>query len=471
LSGPSSAIARALAAAGKPAQSVRLLRGTVESWDPDSGYVVSTGGSQLADLTGVAALASAGALEPGDVVMLLAFKSSMLILGKAAGAGAPPAISKAMVAFTAADIGGASLTFADTPPSDPPAGAVWFDTGNDNAVSQWDGSAWQPYQFGTAALSAGSITAAQFAAGLVAAGIVDGTTISGARFIAHGSNGEILAYTGTPALGNLFASLSGSAGSDDEGNPYRGNAFTVYGPSGQQVFLGIFNTEAIAGFPTGDPMEASAPQIIGNALGSPRFLNMNLLGPKINLAGHQDIVIVELNSPAEDGSSSANGELVYNDTNGSGHLAAKWDAAGFTIPAGTIAGVKPGTGTVSAPAVADGWQQITTLASGWGFGSAGDGYFWYKKLAEANKVQIVIKNMTSPAWTDGGTMVTAANGLKAGYRPANPQRRVIASDTPKTVSGSYAQATLEFGADGSIKAFGAAGGARLDGECTLFTDI
>lgn len=64
------------------------------------------------------------------------------------------------------------------------------------------------------------ITAAQIIAGIVIAGIVDGTTITGAQFVAYGTTGEVLVYSGTPAPGNLVASVSGAAGNDLNGNPY-----------------------------------------------------------------------------------------------------------------------------------------------------------------------------------------------------------------------------------------------------------
>lgn len=69
-------------------------------------------------------------------------------------------------------------------------------------------------------INAGTITAALLAAGIVVAGIVDGTTITGATIVADGTSGEILVYSGTPAKGNLIASVSGSSGTDSHGNSF-----------------------------------------------------------------------------------------------------------------------------------------------------------------------------------------------------------------------------------------------------------
>ena len=44
--------------------------------------------------------------------------------------------------------------------------------------------------------------------------------ITGIDFVAYGANGGIFIYSGTPASGNLIASLSGAAGTDSYGNAY-----------------------------------------------------------------------------------------------------------------------------------------------------------------------------------------------------------------------------------------------------------
>jgi hypothetical protein len=145
---------------------------------------------------------------------------------------------------------GTTATISATAPVSPRTNDLWFDSSNGMELKEWNGTAWVPFQYGTNAISAGAITAAQIAAntitaaqiaagaitatqiaattitasqlaaGIVYAGIVNGTTVMGATVVADGSSGEILVYSGTPASGNLIGSWSGSAGTDGQGNPY-----------------------------------------------------------------------------------------------------------------------------------------------------------------------------------------------------------------------------------------------------------
>lgn len=69
-------------------------------------------------------------------------------------------------------------------------------------------------------IAAGTITAGLLAANIVVAGIVNGTTITGATIVADGTSGQFLVYSGTPASGNMIASVSGAAGTDASSNAY-----------------------------------------------------------------------------------------------------------------------------------------------------------------------------------------------------------------------------------------------------------
>jgi hypothetical protein len=153
------------------------------------------------------------------------------------------AVSVASTQNSAVPIGtGTTATISATAPVSPQTGDLW--------LKQWSGTAWTPFQYGTNAISAGAITAAQIAAntitaaqiasgtitatqiaastitagqlaaGIVYAGIVNGTTIMGATVVADGTSGEVLVYSGAPASGNLIGSWSGAAGTDGQGNPY-----------------------------------------------------------------------------------------------------------------------------------------------------------------------------------------------------------------------------------------------------------
>ena len=69
-------------------------------------------------------------------------------------------------------------------------------------------------------IAAGTITAAQIDAGTAVTGILDSTTIQALQYIATGTQGEFLAYAGTPGSGTLIASLAGFAGSDGYSNAF-----------------------------------------------------------------------------------------------------------------------------------------------------------------------------------------------------------------------------------------------------------
>ncbi len=116
-------------------------------------------------------------------------------------------ITPGLLSFSA---GGQTVSIGASAPPSPAANDLWFDTGNGGRLNQWSGSAWTPYQFGTGALAANSITAAlivghtitaaqiaagtitateiqagtidvaQLKAGILVAGIVNGTVVTGA---------------------------------------------------------------------------------------------------------------------------------------------------------------------------------------------------------------------------------------------------------------------------------------------------
>lgn len=113
-----------------------------------------------------------------------------------------------------------TVTVATSAPANPAVGDIWMNSSNGYQMQEWDGAAWNTIQFGTDAIAAGSVTSPLIAAGTVVAGIVNGTTITGAQFIANGTQGEVLVYDGTPASGSLVLAVSPSSGTDSYGNTY-----------------------------------------------------------------------------------------------------------------------------------------------------------------------------------------------------------------------------------------------------------
>lgn len=157
------------------------------------------------------------------------------------------------------NFGGITSTISGSAPASPNSGDLWFDSSNGYQIKRWDpgSSSWVPVTFNgsnilgagtiTAGLlaanavvagniAAGVVTATQLAAGIVKAGIVDGTTISGAQFVAYGTTGEVLVYSGAPALGNLVMSVSAAAGTDGQGNAYKAGTW-IYDSGGNSMGL------------------------------------------------------------------------------------------------------------------------------------------------------------------------------------------------------------------------------------------
>ena len=125
----------------------------------------------------------------------------------------PASITAAQVAFSVSG-GGIHVTVntTGTPPASPSTGDLWFDGANGYVMNQWDGTAWNPYQFGHNAIAADSITADLIAAnsitaGLIAAGAIDGMTINGLTINGVTINASDLLVSGN--TGGIFAYSTG----------------------------------------------------------------------------------------------------------------------------------------------------------------------------------------------------------------------------------------------------------------------
>ena len=199
------------------------IRGTPKEWTfsfnavPESPYETgfSAGTVQTAQLPGSGAVTSTapGAGGLGGLLQNGSITPSMLNGG-----------------ITVKTLGGTLTTISASAPSTPNTGDIWISS-TTALISQWNGTTWVPFKFDASAtiqagtivasnIAASTITAGLLAAGIVVAGIVDATTVNAAQYVASGSTGQFLAYTSTPALGNLDVSISPVAGTDALGNPY-----------------------------------------------------------------------------------------------------------------------------------------------------------------------------------------------------------------------------------------------------------
>jgi hypothetical protein len=169
----------------------------------------------------------------------------------------------------------------------------------------------------------------------VTVGAISGTTFSGADFVIDSTGAYF--YTGVPAAGNLLASIASTAVTDPHGNTVAPGGLAIYGAGGQQIFLGLHGTSSVLRFPSGAANEL-LPFAVASAIESPgaaQFIATALEGPQITLAGHGDWVGVQVNSPAADGSSSANGSIFRVDNAGTVTQVATWDNTGLNIREGS----------------------------------------------------------------------------------------------------------------------------------------
>lgn len=114
--------------------------------------------------------------------------------------------------------GGATIYFASSAPVGANDGDLWYNTAAGLEVSQWNGSAWTPYQFSTGAIANGAITTPLIASGAVgttqiASGAVTNALIAAAAVgAANIANGAVTATQINSAAAILGSQLSSSAG-------------------------------------------------------------------------------------------------------------------------------------------------------------------------------------------------------------------------------------------------------------------
>lgn len=101
----------------------------------------------------------------------------------------PGSITPGLLSFTA---GGTTVSVGGTAPVSPQANDLWFNTAAGGQLQQWNGTSWQPYQFGTQALAAGAITTPLLAAGAVTAAQILAGSITGDRMAAHTLTADLL---------------------------------------------------------------------------------------------------------------------------------------------------------------------------------------------------------------------------------------------------------------------------------------
>lgn len=131
---------------------------------------------------------------------------------------------------------------ANNPTNPPVINDLWINTASGNVLEQMTGGTaasptWTQFQIGTGAIGSGT--------GISLPNITGGT-ITGTTIVADGtSGGEFLAYSGTPAEGNLVASIAATTGTDSYGNAYQ-SGFVTYGSNGAYATLSLYESNPAA---------------------------------------------------------------------------------------------------------------------------------------------------------------------------------------------------------------------------------
>lgn len=212
-------------------------------------------------------------------------------------------------------IGGISAFVQDTAPVGTfPINSIWFDQ-TTQALYTWNGSEWIQQEFNAEELlTAETIVSSLLISGIIVSGIVNGTTIMGAQIIADGGSGQFLAYTGSPALNNLIAAISGADGNDNPGNSYFKGVGAYGTTAGQAAYLTVdtSGTPWLV-FRTGRPTE--------NLLGNVQVIvrNKNAVNEQLithvqpaTITGQTDFPYIELQSESNDATITPTGILAMN---------------------------------------------------------------------------------------------------------------------------------------------------------------
>lgn len=165
-------------------------------------------------------------------------------------------------------------------------------------------------------------------------GTVTGGSFNGTNFIISPSG--MFFYSGTPALGNLIMSATNNVTTDSFGNVVRPNSFTVYGTAGANATLQQTAGIGLLKFPSGSASELSSSQLASalEGAGAAQFIATAFEGSQLNVAGHEDWVFIQVNSPNVGGTSFANGSIGYVNNAQVSNNVAHWDNTGFNIDQG-----------------------------------------------------------------------------------------------------------------------------------------
>ena len=198
--------------------------------------------------------------------------------------------------------------------------------------------------------------------GTISGTAISGGTITGAKIVVTGSNGEILGYSGVPAAGNLVFAVSAVAGSDGFGNSYAQGVSISNGTS--SVVIGETGGSPLIYTPTGRTgiTNSSAIQTITQGSGVSGYEQIQVIGSEDNT--QNDIAGSTWLSSSPNGTQSAQVQHFYKDPSGTFHTLIQTGFFGSEILGANLYATVPGTGTArNNVAVAESWHAVVLTSS------------------------------------------------------------------------------------------------------------
>ena len=255
----------------------------------------------------------------------------------------------------------------------------------------------------------------------VAAGVIEGGTFVGDDFIINPSG--IFVYDGTPAAGNLIASITAAPGTDQFGNSY---------PRG----YGLWQADQVTGnefnLLTGAASESIPAQLytfVDNPGGATEQMQVNLQSAQ-STAIKDRVLVALLSAAANLAQPNAIGELGYIKAGSTSIVPMLSWGPGGVFAIGSSVAAAPGA-SPSSPAVAETWHNIT-LDSGWTSVVTPQ----YQLLSIGGTAFVAARGQISHAGVTAATNINNSNPIPAAYRPGATRiyREPVAGDAAGTVA-------------------------------------
>lgn len=273
-----------------------------------------------------------------------------------------------------------------------------------------------------------------------------GGAISGARIVIDGTRDAILVYGSD---NSLQMSIAASAGTDSLGNTFP-EGFAVSPDASPGLRLGLLGGTALQYFPSGvsGDHNSAGTQLLAFGAGTAAWTLLATTATQ--MLDVTDYVGVGLESNSDDGTShTCIAKLNYIDTGGGVHSFVTVDATGGKVTAGTVTGVKPGSGSGrGSVAQPETWHSASSLlTSGWTTtGPTNPLRYRVEGVGSGQQVRLdgAVQTTGAGPWPAFGNVLV----LPAGYIPAQNHKYV----TPSAIDVTAGQSTVIVVTTGGVQA-------------------